>query len=58
MLEATAEANNLTAQAAAIDKYNKEMEEVSTCCIAIYMYMSTYSFHLLFVLFLMLVVWC
>lgn len=30
MLEATAEANNLTAQAAAIDRYNKEMEEVSS----------------------------
>ena len=28
MLEATAEANNLTAQAAAFDRYNKEMEEV------------------------------
>ena len=31
MLEATAEANNLAAQAAAIDKYNKEMEDVSDC---------------------------
>ena len=29
MLEATAEANNLSAQAAALDKYNREMEEVS-----------------------------
>ncbi len=30
MLKATAEANNLTAQVAALDKYNKDMEEVST----------------------------
>lgn len=29
MLEATAEANNLSAQAVALDKYNREMEEVS-----------------------------
>ena len=28
MLQATAEANNLTAQVAAFDKYNKEMDEV------------------------------
>ena len=30
MLKATAEANNLTAQVAALDKYNKDMEQVST----------------------------
>lgn len=28
MLQATAEANNLAAQVAAFDKYNKEMDEV------------------------------
>ena len=33
MLQATAEANNLAAQASAYDRYNREMEEVGVALI-------------------------
>ena len=33
MLQATAEANNLAAQASAFDRYNREMEEVGVAII-------------------------